>query len=76
MVTAVDPVGTPAAADIRIALALRPHIRAYRVAERVGINPVVLSRIVNGRQPVGFGLALLIHAAILAEDAGMAEAVE
>lgn len=73
MVQAAAPVGSPAT-DLRIAFALRPHVRAYRVAARVGIHPAILSRALNNYVPLKPGIAARIHEAILAEEAAMAEA--
>ena len=64
-----------AAADLAVAFALRPRVRAYRVAARAGINPVVLSRILNGFRTIEPDLALRLIAALLAEEAGLHEAV-
>ena len=68
MVATAGAVG-PSTTDLQVAFAVRPGVRAYRVAARVGISPVVISRIVNGYRPVSPELALAIHAAILEEDA-------
>lgn len=72
MVSAAPSVGSPAT-DLRIAFALRPHVRAYRVAARVGIHPALLSRALNGYRVIDSALAARIHEAILAEEAQLAE---
>jgi DNA-binding transcriptional regulator YdaS (Cro superfamily) len=67
MVATAGTVG-PSVNDLRVAFALRPHVRAYRVAARAGVSPVVLSRVLNGYRAVSAEMALDIHRAILEEE--------